>query len=69
MKKIIFSIVVLFTVAIGLSYAYADEFRMPFGPDHLVDSWVDVVFNPTVDGGVDVKVIQTSLFHYNNLIE
>ena len=69
MKKIIFSIVVIFTVAIGLSYAYADEFKMPFNPKNLVDHWVDVVFVPTEGGGVDVRVEQISLFHYNNTIE
>jgi len=69
MKKVILPTVTFFIVLIGLSYAYADEFRMPFNPDNLVDHWVEVVFNPTQDGGVDVKVIKTTLFHYTNIVE
>jgi len=42
---------------------------MPFNPDNLVRHWVDVVFVPTDDGGVDVTVTQNSLFHYANIIE
>lgn len=56
-------------LAIAIPIASADEFRMPFGGDHLVDFKVDVIFNPTEDGGVFVKVIQTSTFFYDNLIE
>ena len=69
MKKVILPTVTFFVILIGLSYAYADEFRMPFNPDKLIDHWVDVVFVPTEDGGVDVKVTHTSLFHYNKTIE
>jgi len=69
MKKVLLPTVTVLIILIGLSYAYADEFRMPFNPDNLVDHWVEVVFNPTEGGGVDVKVIHTSLFHYDNIIE
>ena len=48
---------------------YADEFIMPFGTKHLVDFWVEIIFNPVDTGGVDVRVVQTSLFHYDNIIE
>lgn len=53
----------------GIASVYADEFVMPFGASHLVDSWIEIIFNPVETGGVDVKVIQTSLFHYDNIIE
>jgi len=59
---------ILFSSAFGLHVIYADEFKMPFGSDALVDFWVEVIFAPTEGGGVDVRVIQTSLFHYDNLI-
>jgi len=52
-----------------MSFAYADEFKMPFDPDNLVDHWVDVVFKPTDNGGIDIIVVHTSTFHYDNLIE
>jgi len=70
MKKIIISMIAIISIfSLGLAVAYADEFRLPFNPKNLVDHWVEVVFNPTEDGGVDVKVIQTTLFHYANIIE
>ena len=56
-------------LSFGLALAYADEFRMPFNPDNLVRHWVDVVFVPTENGGVDVTVSQNSLFHYDTIIE
>jgi len=68
MKKVLLPTVTVLIILIGLSYAYADEFRMPFNPDNLVDHWVEVVFNPTEDGGVDVKVTHTSQFHYDSII-
>jgi len=69
MKKVLFPIVTFFIVLIGLSYAYADEFKMPFDPDNLVDHWVDVVFRATDNGGMDIIVVHTSTFHYDNLVE
>lgn len=53
----------------SLGLAYADEFVMPFDPDNLVDHWMDVVFRPTDNGGVDIIVIHTSTFHYDNIVE
>jgi len=68
MMKTILSVIVVFATAIGLSYAYADEFRMPFNPDDLIEHRVNVAFSPTEDGGVDVLVTHESLFHYDNIV-
>ena len=58
----------LFTLTIGISYAYADELTMLFDGDNLVSDSVSVVFNPTEAGGVDVKIIRTTLFHFDNTV-
>jgi len=52
-----------------MSFASADEFKMPFDPDNLIDHWVDVVFKPADNGGIDIIVVHTSTFHYDSLIE
>jgi len=69
MKKILFPSVAFFVILIGISFASADEFKMPFDPDNLVDHWVDVVFREADNGGMDVIVVHTSTFHYDNLVE
>jgi len=69
MKKVLFPIVTFFIVLIGVSYAYADEFKMPLDPDNLVDHWVDVVFKEADNGGMDIIVVHTSTFHYDNIVE
>jgi len=66
--KLIILAIILFTSVIGLGVAYADEFNMPFGADAFVDFWVEVILNPTDDGGTDVRVIQNTLFHYDNIL-
>jgi len=62
-------IAVISIFSLGLALAYADEFVMPFDPDNLVDHWMDVVFKPTDNGGVDIIVVHTSTFHYDNIVE
>lgn len=69
MKKILFSSLAIFLIAIGLSYAYADEWIMPFSPDYLVKHWIDVTFMQNATGGVDVIVAQMSIFHYDQISE
>lgn len=69
MKKTIFSIVTIFALAIGLSFAYADEFRITFDPDFLVDHSLSVIMTPTDDGGADLKVTHTSWYHFSNILE
>ena len=62
-------VAILFGLALSAHVIYADEFIMPFGAGNFVDSWVEIIFNPVETGGVDVRVVQTSLFHYDNIIE
>ena len=62
-------IIILAVLTVGIVSVSADEFIMPFGSKHLVDFWVEIIFNPVDTGGVDVRVVQTSLFHYDNIIE
>lgn len=69
MKKIIFSTLAIFTIAIGLSYAYADEFRMGFDGDNLVNEWIDIEYKLSSNGGYDVWISQNSVFHYETIFD
>ena len=60
--------VTLFAI-LGIGVTYANEFKMPFDPEYLIDHWLDVKLVPTDDGGVDVTVTHTSLFHFTNLFQ
>jgi len=47
---------------------YADEFNMIFGADAFVKDWLEVKLEPVETGGIDVRVIHTALFHFDNLL-
>jgi len=55
-------------ISIGTMLVYADEFNMIFGAEAFVRDWLEVKFEPVETGGVDVRVIHTSLFHFDNII-
>jgi len=69
MTKIILMVVVLFVTAIGLSYAYADEFRFGFLPENLVNNWTEINYKIGNDGGYDVWIQQNSVFHYDTIYD
>ncbi len=60
---------IIAVIAIMTPIAFADEFKMPFDPNNLIDHWVDVVFKPADNGGMDIIVVHTSTFHYDNIVE
>jgi len=63
---IIFAILV--SSALTVPIIYADEFNMIFGADAFVRDWLEVKFEPVQTGGVDVFLIHTSQFHFDNII-
>lgn len=65
MKKILIPTIAVFTLLIGLSYAYADQLTYDFSPKYVVGqfSWYEVLSNNTV------KVHTMTQYYYPTIIQ